>query len=160
MGPGRKGWLLLLLLFGLSSGAVQALQKDPAETAFETAMSFKITGKGHYGQCYAYAGELYNRMAELQVEVYMITYDWEKNGRSGRHSIVVYGDGKGRYWGMDNMSRKPLWLDGTGVESWVFSFEYQGTFAARSSAQVEAQVVSYTTNKNPGNISRIVAVNR
>lgn len=151
--PGRS--LLILLLF---SGVVQARLKDSSDAAFEVAMSFKISGKGKQGHCYAYAGDLYNRIAELGVETYMITYDWEKSGRRGRHSMVVYSDNKGRYWGMDNMSRRPAWLEGASLEAWVTSFEKGGT--GSDPLRLGVQIITYTTNTGVGNVSRIYAVNR
>ena len=107
-----------LLLMGLMSLGILG-----AESAWETAISTDIQGKGGWFTCLKYSESLYEKMAQNGHEAHFIIYEWKNESRTvGRHAFVVYKDEKGRYYGMDNRLQQPMWLEGKTPEEWVKFF--------------------------------------
>jgi hypothetical protein len=105
-----------------------------------------IPGKFRVGQCLPYAQELYNRFIRAGGEAHLVVYQWQNlqngvNGQwssgEGRHAIVVYRDAKGRYYGMDNTTWKPVWLKGQTPGEWAQSFAGMDASTRIVSAQTE-----------------------
>ncbi len=94
-----------------------------AETAWETAISTDLKGKGGWFTCLNYSKDLYARMAQNGHEAHFIIYEWKDENRTmGRHAFVVYKDEKGRYYAMDNRLKQPMWLSGENPNQWVNFF--------------------------------------
>lgn len=129
--------LLIFCSFNLACGkddsGVIAREKD-------------IPGKFRVGQCLPYAQELYNRFIRAGGEAHLVVYQWHNlhNGvdgqwssGEGRHAIVVYRDSKGRYYGMDNNTWKPVWLKGQAPGEWAQSFAGMNASTRIVSAKTE-----------------------
>jgi hypothetical protein len=58
----------------------------------------------------------------------------EQNGTSGNHALIVFKDERGRFYAMDNLTWKPVWLQGETPREWVKFF---------SGMNVETNVVSH-----------------
>ena len=98
-----------------------------AESAWETAISTDVKGKGGWFTCLNYSKDLFGKMAKNGHEAHFIIYEWKDETRTqGRHAFVVYKDEKGRYYGMDNRLQQPMWLSGKNPEQWV-NFFSKGT---------------------------------
>jgi hypothetical protein len=57
------------------------------------------------------------------VEAYRVSFDWSNltsvAGQAGAHAVVVFKDSRGRYYGVDNMTWKPIWLKGNNSQEWA-----------------------------------------
>jgi hypothetical protein len=113
----KKGILTALTLAFVLGLTLQA------ETAWETAISTDVKGKGGWFTCLNYSKDLHTRMVEKGHEAHFIIYEWKDANRTiGRHAFVVYKDEQGRYYGMDNRLKQPMWLTGENPEQWVNFF--------------------------------------
>jgi hypothetical protein len=113
------------------------LTSTQAEDAVRMAKSQDITGKFQNGACNAFAKDLFQRYERAGKEAYHIVYHWEKmeqNGTSGNHALIVFKDEKGRFYAMDNLTWKPVWLQGETPREWVKFF---------SGMDVDTKVVSH-----------------
>ena len=92
------------------------------------AKSKDVAGKFQVRECNTFAKDLYQKFARSGGEAYLVVYDWTNLKRdfrsqgSGRHAIVVYRDAKGRYYGVDNATWKPVWLKGSTPSEWAAFF--------------------------------------
>jgi len=114
---------LLLAFFLTLPAGLQASALD----AHQIAKALDIPGKNRSGECERYAQELFQRLDKAGVEAYKIVFNWESYNfyatkHSGTHAMVVFKDGRGRYYGMDNKSRRPVWLNGSSPEEWTAFF--------------------------------------
>lgn len=116
------------------------------------AKATNIQGKMQQEQCLPFARDLYERLNAAGGEAYLIIFRWEdmkantfREVRSagvfeksrGSHAMVVFRDSRGRYYGMDNQSWRPVSLLGRSVPEWVMSFSGQ---------QIHTELVSVSTN--------------
>lgn len=93
------------------------------ESAWETAISTDVKGKGGWFTCLNYSKDLFSRLDSKGHEAHLIIYEWkDSNLTVGRHAFVVYKDEKGRFFGMDNRLKQPMWLTGKNADMWVNSF--------------------------------------
>lgn len=121
----------------LLSGTVEAQGIDKG---WKIAIGWDISGKNDQMGCLPFAKDLYRRFVKNGIEAHLIIFDWHarSGNRKGRHAYVVYRDGKGRYWGMDNVARMPRWLPGEEAKEWTSHF----------SRGDEIQVREVMTNKS------------
>ncbi|MEM9400066.1 MAG: hypothetical protein AAF984_07630 [Verrucomicrobiota bacterium] len=91
--------------------------------------------------------ELYKRFITAGAEAYYIVYDWRNmHGKIGRHTIVVYKDAEGRYFGMDQTLQKPKWIQGKNATQWVQSFSnHEDTFLVQVNINEESKEVILTS---------------
>jgi hypothetical protein len=101
-----------------------------AENALQIAKAKDISGKMQNGACAPFAQELFNRFDQAGLEAYYIVYDWKNldlQKDTGAHALIVFRDERGRYYGMDNMTWKPVWLQGSTPQEWVKFFSGMDT---------------------------------
>jgi hypothetical protein len=123
--------LAMAMVLGVILGAAQA------EDAIQIAKAQDIAGKFENGSCNTFAKDLFRRYERAGKEAYHIVYHWEKmeqNGTSGSHALIVFKDERGRFYAMDNLTWKPVWLQGETPREWVKFF---------SGMNVETNVVSH-----------------
>lgn len=119
------------------------------DDSFDIALALDLPGKGGWNTCAPFAKELYGRITRAGGEAYLIVFDWTDDRRlSDRHAMVVYRDAKGRYWGMDQQARKPVWLSGNTPQEWAWNFSRA------------ARVDIYTAYTNPANKGQYADLNR
>lgn len=93
------------------------------ETAWETAISTDVKGKGGWFTCLNYSKDLYQKLSVKGHEAHLIIFEWKNEHlTTGKHAFVVYRDEKGRFFGMDNRLKQPLWLSGEAPKEWVNCF--------------------------------------
>lgn len=129
------------------------------DDSINIARDNSITGKWVNGACLPYARNLYTRFNQAGGEAHFIVFDWRThNGRRGTHAIVVFLDGKGRYWGMDNLKKSPVclgrvnspeeWAAGfapgyrTSVKAHSWNTAFLGQYADRKRSQERAELTS------------------
>ncbi len=111
--------LMLLVLAGLTKVSAR-------DDAWEISLNANMQGKGGWFTCLGFARDLYERLDLAGGEAHLIIYEWTgEDRRTGRHAIVVYRDGKGRYWAMDAKSPRPRWVKGTTSQEWVTLFAHE-----------------------------------
>jgi len=111
----------------------RADEQTSGETIFDLVVAEDMPGKYVKGGCLPFARELYGRLNRNGTEVHLITYAWNNGfGDSGVHAFVVYRDDEGRYWGMDNERRQPLWVTGNTPRVWCQFFSPATTVSIRS----------------------------
>ncbi|MDD5260885.1 MAG: hypothetical protein PHD76_03460 [Methylacidiphilales bacterium] len=142
------GALGLLAFLSLAPMAQAATNADP----IKIAKALDIPGKHHTDQCQRFADELFNRLDAAGIEAYKVTFDWESYNvgartRSGAHMFVVFKDSHGRYYGMDNLALRPVWLQGDSPSEWsqFFAGMDMGTNVADSVASRAAQNLDENT---------------
>lgn len=114
---------LSALAFIQTSAVAETATKPFSDDSWEIAAKLDIQGKNGWTTCQVFADDLYNRMTVAGGEAHNIVYAWRnEDGIIGIHAMVVYLDSKGRYWGMDYRSEKPVWLSGKTSAEWVQSF--------------------------------------
>ena len=136
-------WALMLVTYlSISSFAQAASSADP----IQIAKAQDIPGRMHVGDCQRYADELFRRLDAAGIQAYKVSFDWESykfnaRARTGSHMIVVFKDSRGRYYGMDNMARRPVWLRGNSPAEWTefFAGMDMGTGVSNSVASRAAQ---------------------
>lgn len=113
----------------------RANEQTPGEVIFDLVVAEDMPGKYVKGGCMPFARELYGRLNRNGTEVHLITYAWNNGfGGFGVHAFVVYRDDEGRYWGMDNERRQPLWVTGKTPRAWCQAFSPATSIAIRSHA--------------------------
>jgi hypothetical protein len=94
-----------------------------ADAAHDIALDLSIPGKSGWTSCDNFARNLYPRITGTGGEATYIVYDWKDESHfCGRHAFIVFRDAQGRYWGMDNRTAKPKWLNGTTPRQWTQYF--------------------------------------
>jgi hypothetical protein len=127
----KNTFLMAALIFAGTWNAVWA------ENALQIAKSKDVTGKFQQGACDDFARDLFTRYEQAGKEAYHIVYRWEKMDResqNGKHALIVFKDESGRFYAMDNLTWKPVWLKGQTPREWVKFF---------SGMDVDTQVVSH-----------------
>jgi hypothetical protein len=122
--------LVLVALLGVLTSA-------QAEDAVRIAKAQDIAGKFQNGACNDFAKDLFRRYERAGKEAYHIVYHWEKmeqNGTAGNHALIVFKDERGRFYAMDNLTWKPVWIQGDTPREWVKFF---------SGMNVDTKVVSH-----------------
>ena len=117
--------LSVLVIFG--SGFTNKSQAAQAVDPMNIAKALDIPGKFHAGSCQSFSDELFRRLDAAGVEAYKVTFNWESykftaKTRIGTHMFVVFKDNRGRYYGIDNMARRALWLQGNSPGEWTEFF--------------------------------------
>lgn len=121
----QMGWKTMAVAAGLT--VLLALPGQAGDDTFKIARDRSIPGKFGIETCDTFARELYSRLVQAGGEAHYVVYDWQiPGGRSGRHAIVVYRDAQGRYFGMDQSRRQPLWLTGNSPDAWAAWFNGPG----------------------------------
>ena len=115
-------WLAIFVP-GFTSPCQAAKNKEP----LEIVKALNLPGKFHVGECQSFSDELFRRLDAAGVEAYKVTFNWESykfnaRTRAGTHMFVVFKDPRGRYYGVDNMSRRPVWLQGNSPGEWTEFF--------------------------------------
>lgn len=105
----------IMMLAGIVNGFA-------GDDSFSIAREKDIAGKRVSGACLPFAQDLYSRMTEAGGETHLVIFDWKSGTGHGTHAIVVYRDSEGRYWGMDNLQNKPVWLAGDNAQAWAEFF--------------------------------------
>jgi hypothetical protein len=108
-----------------------------AEDALQIAKSKDIAGKFQQGACDDFARDLFNRYERAGKEAYHVVYRWEKmdlQNENGKHALIVFKDESGRFYAMDNLTWKPVWIKGETPREWVKFF---------SGIDVDTKVVSH-----------------
>jgi hypothetical protein len=111
--------LAVVMILGVILGVVRA------EDAVWIARAQDIPGKFERGACNIFAKDLFRRYEQAGKEAYYIVYHWEKmeqNITSGNHALIVFKDERGRFYAMDNLTWKPVWLRGETPPEWVKFF--------------------------------------
>jgi hypothetical protein len=144
--------LVPALAAALLLGSLVLTTAQAGDDSRTIAKSTHLQGKMREGQCLPFALDLYQRLTAAGGESYLIIYNWDDlsyapttavrpsspaDQARGSHAFVVFRDAKGRYYGMDNKSWRPVWLKGETAQEWVTSFAGQ---------QMTIQVASVETN--------------
>jgi predicted secreted Zn-dependent protease len=125
----------------LGAVLVVMMASASAESALQIAKAKDVTGKMESGACESFAQDLFQRMDRAGVEAYHIIYDWQNldlRKQTGAHALIVFRDERGRYYGVDNMTWKPVWLQGHTPREWVKFFSGMDTHT-----QVVSQVATH-----------------
>jgi hypothetical protein len=136
---------IAFLMFGL----LFCTSAKADDIGMKLAKDRSIVGKNQIGQCAAYADALFAKMNAAGVEAYRVSFDWSNlnsvAGQSGAHAVVVFRSAQGRYYGVDNMTWKPIWLKGNNSQQWA-------TFIAGmdTSASVRDTVASRAASLDSG----------
>ncbi|MEI6306572.1 MAG: hypothetical protein WCP33_07100 [Deltaproteobacteria bacterium] len=171
--PHSGGRECLKLATLLSFSLCFALHSTRAEDnkAMLIAKSFDLPGRRHTMECQIFADELFRRLDNAGIKAYKITFNWESytfyaRQRKGAHIYVVFQDSRGRYYGMDNMSTRPVWLQGHGAAEWTEFFAGMDTgtdlshmvasHAVEPNTHVKSAVAGLNTDDSP---VRTAAVN-
>ena len=126
-----------------------AVPSQAGDDTFKIARDRTLPGKFGRETCDVFARELYSRLVHAGGEAHYIVYDWQiPGGGSGRHAIVVYRDAKGRYFGMDQSRRQPVWLTGNSANQWV------GWFSGPGSTRVVREVTEVSLAGQYADLSR------
>lgn len=132
-----------------------ALPGHAGDDTFKIARDKTIPGKFGRETCDVFAKELYNRLTQAGGEAHYVVYDWQNpGGRSGRHAIVVYRDAQGRYFGMDQSMRTPVWLTGQSPSAWAAWFNGPGH------TRVVRSVTDASLSGEYADLSRAPKINR
>lgn len=112
--------LIVFLGMGVMAQAVEDIGRKLAKDR-------SLPGKNHPGECAVYADALFAKMNAAGVEAYRVSFDWSDylsspSADQGAHAMVVYKDNRGRFYGVDNMSWKPVWLKGKNSQEWSAFF--------------------------------------
>jgi hypothetical protein len=125
------------------------------------AKSKDVAGKFQVRECNTFAKDLYKRFARAGGEAYLVVYDWTNLKRdfrsqgSGRHAMVVYRDAKGRYYGVDNATWKPVWLKGSTPSEWAAFFAGMD----QQTSVVSSQTVASNKGQYP-NLAQVKAMEK
>jgi len=120
--------LAIVIVTSAFTGMSWADAPLPANADWNTALSLDVPGKGGWTTCYAFAKTLQGRFTQSGTECHLVIYNWtDQFHYSNRHAFVVYRDGAGRYWGMDNRSSKPRWMAGTNPAQWAAFWDQDKT---------------------------------
>ena len=116
---GKSAVITILFMVGLLvTSTVQA-----NDLGMKLAKDRSIPGKNQIGECAKYADALFAKMNASGVEAYRVSFDWSHlsgiSGGQGAHAVVVFKDARGRYYGVDNMTWKPIWLKGNNSQEWA-----------------------------------------
>jgi len=139
---GVDTFICFLFVVLLSTSSLQA-----DGFGMKLAKDRSIPGKNQIGKCATYANALFAKMNAAGVVAYRVSFDWSKltglSGEQGAHAVVVFKDSRGRYYGVDNMTWKPIWLKGNNSQEW-------STFIAGmdTSAHVRKTVASKAASFN------------
>jgi len=108
----------------------------PSDDTWSIARDFDLPGKYKHRQCDPFAKQLYTNMVNAGGEAHYIVYSYVDNMRNKRlHAFVVYRDSKGDFYGMDNMTKKPIWLSGKKPAEWAKRFANPVRLSATSFEQ-------------------------
>ena len=115
------------LLVAFAPGFTSPTQASENTNPMEIVKTQNIPGKFHAGECQMFADGLFQRLDAAGIKAYKITFNWESykftaRTRAGTHMFVVFQDSRGRYYGVDNMSRRPVWLQGNSPGEWTEFF--------------------------------------
>jgi len=158
----EKGLKVAAVVFAVA--AMMGTESYAGDDTFKIARDKTIPGKFGHETCDIFAKELYSRLVAAGGEAHYIVYEWDYPGKgSGRHAIVVYRDAQGRYFGMDQTKRQPVWLTGSTPSQWVSWFNGPGdTRVLRSVTEPnlagQYADLSRPSRANNGSNSRMVAM--
>lgn len=140
----------VLVLANVAFTPVESHADKLKDDTWKIAMSSSIPGKMKYNQCSIFAQTLYKEIVKRGGEAHHISYQWrDQDGNADQHAMVVYRDAKGRFWGMDNMARKPRWLSGKNPSQWAQSFSNAPVSKVSAhSSYVTTQVVRHSTERS------------
>jgi hypothetical protein len=112
------------LILSLALGLLLSANVQAEDMGMKLAKDRSLPGKNQIGECAVYADALFAKMNAAGVEAYRVSFDWTNytsspSSPSGAHAVVVFRDSRGRYYGVDNMTWKPIWLKGSSAQEWT-----------------------------------------